>query len=117
MKTTEFQKGHSKKGGRTKGTPNKATQEVRNLFEQLVRDNLPQLQKDLAALEPYQRVNALIKLSQFIVPKPTETNLSINSPEDFQRVVFEFGNPIDVWNTLPKEERLKIFDNDTSGSN
>jgi len=43
--------------------------------------------------------------------------LSINSPEDFQRVVFEFGNPIDVWNTLPKEERLKIFDNDTSGSN
>ena len=33
------------------------------------------------------------------------------------RVVFEFGNPIDVWNTLPKEERLKIFDNDTSGSN
>ena len=30
-----------KTGGRTKGTPNKATQEVRNLFEQLVRDNLP----------------------------------------------------------------------------
>ena len=106
-----------KTGGRTKGTPNKVTQEVRDLFAQLVRDNLPQLKKDLAALEPYQRVNAMMKLSQFIIPKPTENHLSINSPEDFQRVVFEFGNPIDVWNTLPKEERLKIFDNDTSGSN
>ena len=106
-----------KTGGRTKGTPNKVTQEVRDLFEQLVRDNLPQLKKDLAALEPYQRVNAMMKLSQFIIPKPTENHLSINSPEDFQRVVFEFGNPLDVWNTLPKEERLKIFDNDTSGSN
>ena len=106
-----------KTGGRTKGTPNKVTQEVRDLFSQLVRDNLPQLKKDLAALEPYQRVNAMIKLSQFIIPKPTENHLSINSPEDFQRVVFEFGNPLDVWNTLPKEERLKIFDNDTSGSN
>jgi hypothetical protein len=106
-----------KTGGRTKGTPNKVTQEVRDLFSQLVRDNLPQLKKDLAALEPYQRVNAMMKLSQFIIPKPTENHLSINSPEDFQRVVFEFGNPIDVWNTLPKEERLKIFDNDTSGSN
>lgn len=106
-----------KTGGRTKGTPNKVTQEVRELFSQLVRDNLPQLKKDLAALEPYQRVNAMMKLSQFIIPKPTENHLSINSPEDFQRVVFEFGNPIDVWNTLPKEERLKIFDNDTSGSN
>jgi len=117
MKETEFKTGHKKVGGRTKGTPNKVTQEVRDLFSQLVRDNLPQLKKDLAALEPYQRVNAMMKLSQFIIPKPTENHLSINSPEDFQRVVFEFGNPIDVWNTLPKEERLKIFDNDTSGSN
>ena len=47
----------------------------------------------------------------------SETNLSINSPEDFQRVVFEFGNPIDVWNTLPKEERLKIFENVANASN
>jgi len=39
-----------KTGGRTKGTPNKATQEVRNLFEQLVRDNLSQLQKTLRHL-------------------------------------------------------------------
>ena len=117
MKETEFKTGHKKVGGRTKGTPNKVTQEVRDLFSQLVRDNLPQLKKDLAALEPYQRVNAMMKLSQFIIPKPTENHLSINSPEDFQRVVFEFGNPLDVWNTLPKEERLKIFDNDTSGSN
>jgi len=108
-----------KTGGRSSGTPNKITQEVRELFSELIRGNMSQMQKDLSALEPYQRINALVKLSQFIIPKPTETNLTIESPEDFQRVVFEFGNPVDIWNTLPKEERLKIFDNDqsTSGAN
>ena len=95
-----------KTGGRTKGTPNKATQEVRQLFHQLVRDNLPQLKKDLATLEPYQRVNAMIKLSQFIVPKPTEGTLEISGV-----------NPKDVWLSLSLEERLSIFDNDTGRSN
>ena len=106
MKSTEFKKGHSKVGGRKKGTPNKATQEVRQLFDQLVRDNLPQLKKDLATLEPHQRVNALIKLSQFIVPRPTEGTIEISGV-----------NPKDVWLSLSPEERLNIFDNDTSRSN
>lgn len=99
-----------KTGGRKKGVPNKTTQEVREMFSQLLSENLEQLRNDLSKLEPYQRVNALIKLSQFIVPRPTENHLTINSPEDFKKVVFEFGSPIDVWNTLPKEERLRIFD-------
>jgi hypothetical protein len=106
-----------KTGGRTKGTPNKVTQEIRELFYELIRGNMSQMQKDILALEPYQRINALVKISQFIIPKPMENHLTIESPEDFQRVVFEFGNPIDVWNTLPQEERLKIFDNESRTSN
>ena len=39
-----------KTGGRAKGTPNKVTQEVRQLFNELVRENLPQLRLDLATL-------------------------------------------------------------------
>ena len=105
-----------KTGGRSKGTPNKVTQDVRELFSELIQGNMSQIHKDLALLDSYQRINALIKIAQFIIPKPTENHLSINSPEDFQKVVFEFGNPVDVWNTLPKEERLKIFDNETRGS-
>ena len=95
-----------KTGGRAKGTPNKVTQEVRELFNELVRENLPQLRIDLATLEPYQRVNALVKLSQFILPKPTEATLEITGI-----------NPKDVWLSLSPEERISIFDNDSTGSN
>ena len=95
-----------KTGGRAKGTPNKVTQEVRQLFNELVRENLPQLRLDLATLEPYQRVNALVKLSQFILPKPTEETLEITGI-----------NPKDVWLSLSPEERISIFDNDSTGSN
>lgn len=95
-----------KTGGRAKGTPNKVTQEVRQLFNELVRENLPQLRLDLATLEPYQRVNALVKLSQFILPKPTEATLEITGI-----------NPKDVWLSLSPEERIRIFDNDFTGSN
>ena len=95
-----------KTGGRAKGTQNKVTQEVRQLFNELVRENLPQLRLDLATLEPYQRVNALVKLSQFILPKPTEATLEITGI-----------NPKDVWLSLSPEERISIFDNDSTGSN
>ena len=95
-----------KTGGRAKGTPNKVTQEVRQLLNELVRENLPQLRIDLATLEPYQRVNALVKLSQFILPKPTEATLEITGI-----------NPKDVWLSLSPEERISIFDNDSTGSN
>ena len=95
-----------KTGGRAKGTTNKVTQEVRQLFNELVRENLPQLRIDLATLEPYQRVNALVKLSQFILPKPTEATLEITGI-----------NPKDVWLSLSPEERISIFDNDSTGSN
>ena len=95
-----------KTGGRAKGTPNKVTQEVRELFNELVRENLPQLRLDLATLEPYQRVNALVKLSQFILPKPTEATLEITGI-----------NPKDVWLSLSPEEMISIFDNDSTGSN
>ena len=42
-----------KTGGRAKGTPNKVTQEVRELFNELVRENLPQLRLDLATPVSY----------------------------------------------------------------
>ncbi len=49
-------KGEEKKGGRQKGTPNKATADVREKFQALVEANLVQLQSDFEQLRPAERV-------------------------------------------------------------
>ncbi|MDT8413554.1 MAG: hypothetical protein RQ875_13900 [Vicingaceae bacterium] len=57
-----------KTGGRTKGTPNKITTEIRERYSQLVNDNLEQLQTDLDSLEPKDRIRCIIELSKFVLP-------------------------------------------------
>ena len=63
-------------GGRTKGTTNKDTAEIRNSFQLLIENNLKQLEQDLKALEPKDRVKAILDLSKFVIPllKATELN-------------------------------------------
>ncbi len=64
-----------KTGGRQKGTPNKATAELREQLKlmwqktsQLVADN-----NDIAQLKPSERVDFLLKLTAYIIPKPVAT--------------------------------------------
>jgi hypothetical protein len=88
---TQFIKGQ---GGRPKGAKNTVTQEVRKHFETLICKNLEQLQKDIEALEPKDRIKVIIDLSKFVVPtlksieapspeteKPTEINIIIDRYE------------------------------------
>jgi hypothetical protein len=51
------------------GVPNKATNEVRKAFQQLVEYNLPQMQSDLDSLEPKDRLKFMLDLSRFILPQ------------------------------------------------
>ena len=55
--------------GRLAGTPNKATTETKEAFQMLLEDNLPTLQRDISSLEPKQRVNFMLELANFIIPK------------------------------------------------
>ena len=64
--------------GRPKGSPNKATSDVRQLFKDLLQNNLAQLEDDFKALKPIERVNASLKLATFILP----TLKSIELKED-----------------------------------
>lgn len=58
-----------KTGGRTKGTVNKVTPEIRNSFENLLSNNLEQLQNDIDKLKPYERIKILIDIAKFVVPQ------------------------------------------------
>lgn len=65
-----FIKGKSgNQNGRTKGIPNKVTTNVRKLVSELIGNNLDKLQQDFDRLSPRDRVNATIKLLDFVLPK------------------------------------------------
>lgn len=51
------------------GVPNKATNEVRRAFKQLVESNLPQMQSDLDSLEPKDRIRFILEMAKLILPQ------------------------------------------------
>jgi len=82
-----------KTGGRTKGTPNKNTVELREKFTLLLESNFEKLQKDINALEPKDRVKTLLDVAKFVVPTLKATDLSIDSD-----VTISFDEAIDYSN-------------------
>ena len=76
----------TKTGGRTKGTPNRTTSEIREQFQKLINDNLEQLQEDLKVLEPKERIKSIIELSKFVVPTLKATELSTDK-EKFESII------------------------------
>lgn len=76
-------------GGRTKGVLNKDTAEIRNSFQLLIEDNLKQLEQDLKALEPKDRVKAILDLSKFIIPTMRATELNDISERSIEPVTFK----------------------------
>jgi hypothetical protein len=62
-----------KTGGRTIGTPNRTTAEIREQFQKLVSNNIELLENDIKDLEPKERIKTIIELSKFVLPslKPT----------------------------------------------
>ena len=76
--------------GRPKGTPNKATAEVRKAFQSLVENNLPQLEKDLKQLEPRERINAILGIAKFVLPQLKATEITDRSAERVQPIKISF---------------------------
>ena len=79
-----FEKGHKKKGGRSKGTPNKTTAEVRDNLQFLIESNLPKLQGwiDATAEEnPSKAIEIIIKLTDYVLPKLKTIEVVDNSEE------------------------------------
>ena len=55
--------------GRPKGTPNKITSTVRAWLLEVLNGNRDQFARDLQALEPAERVEVLLKLLPYVLPK------------------------------------------------
>lgn len=75
-------------GGRKKGTANKDTAEIRNSFQLLIENNLKQLEQDLKALEPKDRVKAILDLSKFVIPLLKATDINDVSERLIEPITF-----------------------------
>lgn len=58
-----------KTGGRKAGTPNKTTATLKEFVTLIIDENRSQIKKDLKVLEPKERLQILVKLMAFVLPK------------------------------------------------
>ena len=58
-----------KTGGRTKGTPNKLTKEIRQTLKNALADQMEEIPKLLSELPSEKRLDYLIKLMPYVLPK------------------------------------------------
>ena len=70
----------NKYGGRQKGTPNWLTKELRTLLKNILYQDLEEIQE---RLKPKERLELLIKLMPYVLPKTTSISHTINEPLDW----------------------------------
>ena len=72
-----------KSGGRKKGTPNKLTKELRVVLKDAVFNELESIEEKLDQLDPKERVEMIIKLMPYALPKVTSISHTTNEPLDW----------------------------------
>lgn len=70
--------GKGRLGGRVKGTPNKVTASVKDWIAQVIDKNRRQMERDIKALEPKERLQMLEKLMSYVVPKQQAMSANID---------------------------------------
>ena len=65
----QFQKGHKKVGGRQKGTKNKSTEVAEAFVNYIINMGERDAQKIWDGLKPKEQMDALIKLTNFVLPQ------------------------------------------------
>ncbi|WP_242082711.1 hypothetical protein [Aestuariivivens sediminis] len=86
----KFQKGNNL-GGRTKGSKNKVTQEVREKFKFLLENNIDRIQKDLDELEPKDRIKLILEISKFVIPQLKAVELSQDPENSITPIVVDMS--------------------------
>ena len=73
----------NKYGGREKGTPNRITKELREILKNELYEEIEALQEHLDSLNPKDRIELVIKLMPYVLPKTTSVSHTINEPLDW----------------------------------
>ncbi len=94
-----FEKGHIKSGGRQKGQRNKTTILCRQLFCDIISSYVDSglFKGDLDSLAPKERIDVIIKLLQFILPKPQAISydISIEKSQTIEKTLAQLAEEFD----------------------
>ena len=74
-----FKKGKPKTGGKTKGTPNKTTKDIKEAYQLLIENNLDNLTlwlEKVAEKDPEKAIRIINDLSEYVIPKLARQELS-----------------------------------------
>jgi hypothetical protein len=87
----------NKTGGRQKGTPNKATANLKNTIHGIVERQFETLESDLEELDGRDKINFVLKLIEYVLPKQRETKIDFNSlsDEEIDELINRLKNPDD----------------------
>jgi len=72
-----------KTGGRVKGTPNKLTKEIRIVLKNLVAKEIENLPDILEQLESREKLDLMIKILPYVLPKVNNVKYDNGEPIDF----------------------------------
>lgn len=72
-----------KHGGRKKGTPNRMTKELRSILKDVMHQEIEIIQDHLVQLSSKERVELLIKLMPYVLPKVENISHTTNEPLDW----------------------------------
>lgn len=78
-----------KYGGRKKGTPNKNIKDIRQTFQLLIENNLDNMElwiNQLAEKNPEKAINTILRLSDYILPKLTKTEITEKPVNEFEEM-------------------------------
>jgi hypothetical protein len=69
-----------KTGGRTLGTPNKTTKEIRTVLKDVINNELSNIETLLSGMPPKERLEVVIKLIPYVLPKIDAVGASFGEP-------------------------------------
>ena len=79
-----FIKGQGRIAGRQKGTPNKSTTNLKFSIQQIVERQFETLESDLEGLDSRDKINFVLKLIEYVLPKQREQKINFNELSDIE---------------------------------
>ena len=77
-----FETGRPKTGGRAKGVENKNKLSLKSKIQNIVENQFETLEDDLENIDPKDKLNIVLKLIEYVLPKQRETKIDFNSLSD-----------------------------------
>lgn len=92
-------KGIPNLNGRPKGSKNKTTAQTKVRLQELVSKELDNFDKMLGNLEPKERMEIIIKILPFVLPKQTHLEIEENDTDRFKPITVTLINePLQIVN-------------------